>query len=118
MGETPTCEDIIKYHSQKTKLLVTHEAFALPMEVQVARYIEDGEYFAHNNGFGYTWFKTSDLRVEALFPPPIVVPILTVGAVRKALDKIKPFDEKLLKQAASDLGLALPKKKRKKKCKP
>lgn len=114
MGETPTCEDIIKYHSQKTKLLVSADSYLTPFEMTVLRYIEDGEFFVSAvGGWGQSqWFRRQDVRVEAMFPPPVIVPVKEIQA---KLSGIKPFDSVMFDQITKDLGLAEKKKKRKKK---
>ncbi len=65
----PTYEDITKYHSQATRLLVDIECYSLPMEIQITKVIDGGAMFAFANGWNTQWVKTEQVDVLHVFPP-------------------------------------------------
>jgi len=95
----PTYEDIVKYHSQATRLLVNIECYALPLEIRIVNVIEDGAIFQFNQAgswmMGGQWVKTEQVEVLHVFPPKELIarihelenPILTIKDVKQVLAK-------------------------------
>ena len=135
----PTYEDIVKYHSQKTLLLVNIECYALPLAIRIIDVIEDGAIFkfAQNESWmmGGQWVKTEQVEVLYIFPSAQLLermrelekPVLTLKDVAQTLAKAEVTNKSVGKcldiifdsWATLDKGTKLPKtiEKKPKKCK-
>lgn len=73
---SPTGADMVKFHNQKTILLLTYAGHPHPVEMSVLRYVKNGECVelgCYNAMFGFSggsWHFTRDLRIVAIIPPP------------------------------------------------
>ncbi len=65
----PSYEDIIRFQSQATQLLVEIEYYAMPVQLQVNQVVDGGAVFSFTNGFTTQWAKTQDVTVLHIFPP-------------------------------------------------
>lgn len=70
--DAPTPQDMIKFASQHAKLLVQLPWGYTPSVIEVHQVLNNGEYFSVFNNVmfstGETWYRTSDMRVLAIFP--------------------------------------------------
>jgi hypothetical protein len=71
----PTQEDIIKYASQHTRLIVDVDCYGAPIEIIVQKQLNDGELFQAGIGWGVRWFKTNQVDILAMLPPPVPRPV-------------------------------------------
>lgn len=65
-GHRPTGEDMIKYASQKSTLLLQIDFLVHPVELQIEDVAEGGKLFKTKHG----WLETRTAKVLHLFPPP------------------------------------------------
>ena len=110
----PTHEDIVKYHSQKYKLLVNIDCYALPIELRISNVVDGGAIFSFGNGFIPQWVKTDQVDVLHVFPPPPRTETFgSIQAVFNKADKANAFTSKLFKEACEELTGGITKKSKK-----
>lgn len=131
----PTYEDIVKYHSQSTQLLVNIDCYSLPLEIKITNVIDGGAVFKFIQRGNWMadsgqWVKTDQVEVLHIFPPQELVqrikdlekPIITIAEVQKVLTKVentKVLTGRILDELFNDLTIpkTLSKSPKKKKCK-
>jgi hypothetical protein len=92
----PTCEDIVRYRSQATRLLLKLPCWGCPVEAQITKVVNGGEYFVYSIlGMTNHWACIREVEILYMFPPQelterirdLETPVVTVGEVKKVLKK-------------------------------
>ena len=125
----PSYEDIVRFHSQSTRLLLSLESYALPIETQIRRILDGGAYFSFSNGWQEQWVPIQDVTVLWIFPPRDLVLRLNElkrgNAKKEQQTDHKAIEDALLRAATKFYDAetvdrifgSAPKPEKKKKCK-